>query len=93
MSPRDHMPQEEIRQCHGLSRRHKDILDLELMQFNYAHLGTKDLAIRELLGLKPTRYYQILNSLLDRPEALAYAPTVVKRLRERRDTPKWRRSA
>jgi len=31
-----------------------------------------------------TRYYQLLNELIDRPEALAFDPVLVKRLRAQR---------
>ena len=41
-------------------------------------------AIRELFDMSATRYYQALNALLDRPEALAFEPVVVKRLRRQR---------
>jgi hypothetical protein len=36
------------------------------------------------LNLPPTRYYQLLNELIDRPEALAFDPMLVKRLRAQR---------
>lgn len=38
-------------------------------------------AVRAELGLSVTRYFQKLNKLLDDPEALAYSPIVVNRLR------------
>jgi hypothetical protein len=37
-----------------------------------------------VLGLTATRYYQVLNELIDRPEALAFDPVLVKRLRAQR---------
>lgn len=47
-------------------------------------------AIRQLLGLTPVRYHQLLDRAIDRPEALAEEPTLVLRLRrlreERRET-------
>ena len=45
----------------------------------WRHDGNRDMAIREDFGLSATRYYQLLHGLLDRPEALAYAPATVKR--------------
>lgn len=48
-------------------------------------LGAKEEAIRLELGLTPTRYYQRLNLLLESPEALAYAPQLVRRLRALRE--------
>ena len=41
-------------------------------------------AIRELFGMSATRYYQILNALIDCPDALAFDPMLVKRLRRLR---------
>jgi len=46
--------------------------------------GAKERAIRERFGLSVTRYYQLLNSLLDDPGALAYDPVLVLRLRRLR---------
>ncbi|WP_338080373.1 DUF3263 domain-containing protein [Corynebacterium imitans] len=48
-------------------------------------LGAKEEAIRQELGLTPTRYYQRLNLLLESPDALAYAPQLVRRLRALRE--------
>ncbi|MFF3561936.1 DUF3263 domain-containing protein [Streptomyces sp. NPDC002574] len=52
----------------------------------WAGPGAKERAIRERLGISPTRFYQLLNALLDDPEALAHAPVTVNRLRRTRDT-------
>ncbi|KOU39328.1 DUF3263 domain-containing protein [Streptomyces sp. WM6378] len=46
--------------------------------------GAKERAIREELGVSPTRYYQLLNALLDDTRALAHAPVTVNRLRRAR---------
>ena len=46
--------------------------------------GAKEQAIRDMLGMSATRYYQMLNELIDRPEALAFEPVRVKRLRRQR---------
>ena len=46
--------------------------------------GAKEQAIRDMLGMSATRYYQMLNELIDRPEALAFEPVLVKRLRRQR---------
>jgi hypothetical protein len=63
----------------GLSRREHDILAYERQWWKYA--GSKEEAIKELFGLSPSRYYQVLNALVERPEALAADPMLVKRLR------------
>ena len=46
--------------------------------------GAKETAIRDRFGVPPTRYYQVLNALVDRPEALAADPLLVRRLRRLR---------
>ena len=47
--------------------------------------GVKEVLIEERLGVTATSYYQLLNELLDRPEALEHDPLVVRRLRRLRD--------
>ena len=48
--------------------------------------GTKGAAIQVRLGLSPTRYYQLLGELIDSPDAAAYDPLVVRRLRTRKSS-------
>ncbi|MFB8238234.1 DUF3263 domain-containing protein [Kitasatospora purpeofusca] len=67
----------------GLDARDRAVLALEARSWRTA--GAKERAVREELGLSSTRYYQLLNGLLDRPEALAHAPVLVNRLRRVRD--------
>ncbi|WP_084469075.1 DUF3263 domain-containing protein [Nocardiopsis trehalosi] len=55
--------------------------------------GSKEQAVRDAFGLSPTRYYQLLNGLVDRPEALAFDPMTVKRLRRLRAARRRRRTA
>jgi len=50
----------------------------------WRHAGAKEQAIRDTFGLSPTRYYQLLNGLLDNPAALAHDPVLVNRLRRLR---------
>jgi Protein of unknown function (DUF3263) len=66
----------------GLSDRDRKILDFERQWWKYA--GAKEQAVRDLFDLPATRYYQVLNALLDRPEAMAHDPMLVKRLRRLR---------
>jgi hypothetical protein len=66
----------------GLTRQERDILAFERRWWRYA--GAKEQAIRDLFDLSATRYYQVLNGLLDRPEALAFDPVTVQRLRRLR---------
>src|SRR5256885_504175 len=55
-----------------LSERDRAILAFERQWWKFA--GAKEQAIRELFDMSATRYYQVLNALLDRPEALAADP-------------------
>ena len=55
--------------------------------------GAKEQAISDVLGLSTTRYYQLLNRLIDRPEAMAFDPVLVKRLRRQRSRRKRIRPA
>jgi hypothetical protein len=66
----------------GLTDRERDILAFERQFWTYA--GAKEQAVRERYGISATRYYQILNELLEKREALAADPMLVKRLRRLR---------
>ena len=59
------------------------ILDFERQWWKYA--GIKDSAIRELLNLSAKQYYELLNNLIDRPDAMAASPLLIKRLRRLRE--------
>jgi hypothetical protein len=61
----------------------RSLLDFAGKTWRYA--GHRDQAIRDLFDLSATRYHQLVLGLLDRPEALAYAPTTVRRLQRLRD--------
>jgi hypothetical protein len=75
----------------GLTRREREILAFERQWWRYA--GAKEQAIRELFDMSATRYYQVLNALIDSPAALAADPMLVKRLRRLRATRQRQRSA
>ncbi len=75
----------------GLSRRDRDILAFERQWWQYA--GLKEQAIKEMFDLSPTRYYQVLNNVIDNPAALAEDPLLVRRLRRLRATRQKTRSA
>ena len=66
----------------SLNQRDRQILEFERQWWKYA--GAKEQAIRELFDMSATRYYQILNALIDNPDALAFDPMLVKRLRRLR---------
>ena len=74
-----------------LPERDREILSFERQWWKYA--GAKEQAIRELFDMSSTRYYQVLNALIDRPEALAHDPMLVKRLRRMRAARQRARSA
>ncbi len=75
----------------GLTRREHDILAFERQWWKYA--GSKEDAIKELFSMSATRYYQVLNALVDSPEALAADPMLVKRLRRLRASRQKARAA
>ncbi len=75
----------------GIDERDLAILAFERQWWKYA--GAKEQAVRELFGMSATRYYQVLNALIDRPAALEADPMLVKRLRRVRAARQRARSA
>jgi len=67
------------------------ILDFESNWWRFA--GAKESAIKDLFDLSAPRYYQLLNDLIDREDALTAAPMLVKRLRRLREARMLARSA
>ncbi|MGH2818233.1 MAG: DUF3263 domain-containing protein [Actinomycetota bacterium] len=65
-----------------LGAQDKRILDFERSWWK--HAGVKEQAIKEQFEMSATRYYQILNELLEKPAALSYDPILVKRLKRLR---------
>ena len=74
-----------------LSARDAEILAFERQWWKFA--GAKEQAIRDKFQMSATRYYQVLNALIDKPEALAQDPLLVKRLRRLRASRQRMRSA
>jgi hypothetical protein len=74
-----------------LTEREREILAFERQWWRYA--GAKEQAVREMFDMSATRYYQVLNALIDRPDALAFDPMLVKRLRRMRAARTRARSA
>lgn len=96
--PFDHPTEEvpmELARIHtegvGLSDRDQRILEFERQWWKYA--GAKEQAIRDLFDMSSTRYYQIINTLIDTPEAMAFDPMLVKRLRRMRSARQRARSS
>ena len=67
----------------ALTDRDRAILDFERSWWTES--GPKDTAIRERFELSGTRYYQLLTELIDEPDALAYDPLLIRRLRRVRE--------
>ncbi|MEU7920429.1 DUF3263 domain-containing protein [Micromonospora zamorensis] len=68
----------------GLTERERAILAFE--QQWWRHAGAKEQAVRDTFGISSTRYYQLLNGLLDNPAALAAEPLLIGRLRRLRSS-------
>ena len=66
----------------SLSDLESRILEFERNWWRYA--GAKESAIKEQFDLSAPRYYQLLNDLIDRQDALLASPMLVKRLRRLR---------
>ncbi|RZU71969.1 uncharacterized protein DUF3263 [Micromonospora kangleipakensis] len=77
-------PAAEAGPADGLTERERRILAFE--QQWWKHAGAKEQAIRDTFGLSATRYYQLLNALLDHPAALAAEPVLIGRLRRLRSS-------
>ena len=69
-------------QTNGLSQTDAEILDFERSWWK--HAGVKEQAIRERFDMSATRYYQVLNELLEKPAAASHDPILVKRLKRLR---------
>lgn len=59
------------------------ILDFERQWWRYA--GAKDVGIKGQFGLSTREYYELLNNLIDREDALVASPLLIKRLRRLRE--------
>lgn len=75
----------------SLSDLESRILDFERNWWRYA--GAKESAIKEQFDLSAPRYYQLLNDLIDRQDALLASPMLVKRLRRLRQARMTARSS
>ena len=80
----DHTAHESLSPAggNGLSDLEVRILEFERSWWRYA--GAKESAIKELFDMSAPRYYQMLNDLIDREDALLASPMLVKRLRRLR---------
>lgn len=74
-----------------LTERDMAILEFERQWWRYA--GAKEQAIREMFDMSSTRYYQVLNTIIDNPKSLAVDPMLVKRLQRLRSSRQRARAA
>jgi hypothetical protein len=74
-----------------LDKRSREVLDFEREAWKLT--VTKQRAIRERFEFSPSRYHQLLHRIIDRPEALAYDPMLVRRLRRVRAVRRRSRTA
>lgn len=61
--------------------------EIEILDFErswWKHAGVKEQAIRDRFDMSATRYYQLLNELLEKPAAHDHDPILVKRLKRLR---------
>ena len=88
---RDFETQIETPPLGELSDRDREIIAFERQWWKYA--GAKEQAVRELFDMSATRYYQVLNALIDNPVALEADPMLIKRLHRLRSSRQRARSA
>lgn len=74
-----------------LAERDRRILEFERAWWRFA--GAKEQAVRDQFDMSPTRYYQVLNALIDSETALEFDPLLVKRLRRLRSSRQRARTA
>jgi hypothetical protein len=66
---------------------------LALAATHYRYPAVRDAHALEQLGVTPVRFAQVVDALLDRPDALAAMPSEVNRLRRLRDARRAHRRA
>jgi hypothetical protein len=74
-----------------LEERWREILDFEREGWSLSK--PKEVALRNRFGISSARYYQLLNRVIEHPEALEYDPVLVQRLRRLRETRRRKRFA
>ena len=82
---------DDLEELATLDERSRSVLDFERESWKLE--VTKERAIRERFGFSPARYHQLLHRVIDRPEALAYDPMLVRRLRRVREARRRARTA
>ncbi len=77
-------PGSESAPAGGQTLSERDAALLEFERQWWKEPGSKEQAVRDRFGISPTRYYQLLNVLVEREAALRHDPMLVKRLRRAR---------
>ncbi len=77
------MEEAQLQTAMPLSDLEARILDFERQWWRYA--GVKEAGIKEQFDLSSREYYELLNNLIDREDALAASPLLIKRLRRLRE--------
>lgn len=85
------MTEDDATTVGALDERDREMLDFEREWWKYA--GAKEQAIKARFDLSTTRYYELLNRLIDRDEAVEHDPMLVKRLRRLRAQRQRQRAA
>ena len=67
----------------SLTERERAVLDFERTWWTFD--GSRELLIRDRFECEPEAFSLELGALVDSPEALAYDPLVIHRLRRQRD--------
>lgn len=67
----------------ALSDKEREVLEFEGSWWQEG--GPKEVRIREQLQLSPSRYYAILQELMESAEAMEHSPLVVRRMRRMRE--------
>jgi hypothetical protein len=75
----------------ALGEREREILAFERTWWKQG--GSKERAVRDRFGMSATRYYQILNELVESPAAYAEDPMLIRRLRRQRSARQKQRAA
>ena len=77
------MEEKQLASAANLTDLELRILEFERQWWRFA--GSKEAAITAEFSLSAPEYFQLLNDLIDRDDALAAAPLLVKRLRRLRE--------
>jgi hypothetical protein len=70
----------------------RERMALEIAATPYRYPAVRDGHVIDQLGWTPTRFWQVVDALLDRPDALEEYPQTVSRLRRLRDSRAQQRS-